>query len=193
MLCIILSVLLGTLMNLTAQSEANIVQLEDVPCDIHPTPIETSTTVRDFYPGSVMLHRCEGTAAIGSPLICSVDTQEKLDVIVYKLPDMIPLTITMFNHTRCLQICPSGPESCNKHQLWLPHHCRCVCQKPTSPPCNDRQRWDSNDCDCKCIIEVQNCGALKTWDKETCRCKCKETKELQCCKARIDQQTCQCT
>ena len=183
--------LLGILAIALLEVAAKEVWLNNVPCYPYQTPLETDPVYRNLYPSTVMIHRCLGSFG-GNQLKCSAKTTENLAVKVYKLQDMTEGTVPMVNHTSCQQVCPIGPESCNKYQKWNPNICKCDCPKQASNPCHADQLWDSNNCQCYCKTTPASCGVNKKWDEPSCKCKCIETKELLCCKGTIDADSCKC-
>ena len=176
--------------------------LKNVDCSPHPDYIETD--ILNYYrytPSIITLHRCHGANSVNDlqfkKCIPSEDGVTDVDISVMNNNYQTPLTITVKNHTSCVQKCIIDKSVCSLYQNFLPDDCICKCNydKPPEPyPCADPYRWETSMCNCVCSVESKECDDEKEFNNRTCKCECKLVSYVKCARRKkvVDEKTCHC-
>lgn len=176
--------------------------LKNIPCSPQPDYVETDTLSYFRYtPSMIRLHRCHGANSINDlqykKCIPNENGTEDVEISVMNIKFQTPLTLSVKNHTACIEKCVIDKTSCSPFQNFLPEDCTCKCgyDRPPDPyPCVDPFRWETSMCSCVCSVDSKECTDGKEFNNRTCRCECKLMAYVQCARKKkvVDENNCQC-
>ena len=177
--------------------------MKNVECGPHLDHVETDPDYR-YEPYFVKMHRCHGKDPVLNP------RNEKCvpkrlggtaNVSVYVLNQLNKLiTISVLNHTSCVQECVISQDNCSPYEHFSPRVCDCRCNYTSSQDgrsnCEAPFVWQQSACNCMCPVDESRvtCMQRKVFSKEECGCTCKAKFYARCAKRKqiVDQDTCHC-
>ena len=166
-------------------------QLPNENCKLRSDVIHLGGGNEVFFPGAVMLSRCNGLCNNKTKEVmgCRASETSQLKLEVFNFMKNENETILITNHTECTCNCVYSVDVCNKNQKWNNESCHCTCEEKEE--CNLGYQWNPQFCYCECD---RICARRMYLNESSCECICKP-KYFRRCNRRnliLDEFDCKC-